>query len=392
MTQTIIQNGLVFYKGRFNQLNILIEDGLIKEIDSDSIGSTDNETEVIDANGQYVIPGFIDLHTHGGYGVDINNASAEKLAFLAEQFATVGTTSFLLSIVTDTVDNTKRIIQQYNEIKNQLSEKSASILGLHLEGPFLAADYKGSMPEHLLIPYNQALLEEYQALAENQIRYITVAPEVEGVLENIPQMKALGIQVSMGHTGASYETASQAINKGAEVCTHTFNAMKLFHQHDPSIFAAVMEDDTVFCELICDGRHVHPGGVRMLMAIKGKAKIVGITDSIMAAGLADGNYRLGVNDITVKDGDAKLSNADVRAGSTLTMINALKNLMDFTGQPLEEIVPILTENPAKVLGMTDEIGVIEVGRRADLNILSKDYDIVETLLAGRLLYHAKQVK
>ena len=199
-------------------------------------------------------------------------------------------------------------------------------------------------------------------------------------------MVSLGMKVSLGHSSASYEIAREAIAGGASVCTHTFNAMKLFHQHDPAIFAAMLEDGNVFCELICDGRHVVEGGVRMLLAAKGNGLVVGITDSIMAAGLPDGEYQLGVNQIVVKDGDAKLATADVRAGSTLTMIQALSNFAAFTERPLEELVPILTENPAKAIGMGHQIGFIEVGYQGDLNIISPtDLSLVQTVIAGQLV-------
>lgn len=387
MKQIIIQNGQVYHRGKFRPLNIVIQDGKIKLLTPYAIDTqTYPDLPVIDAQGQYVLPGFIDIHTHGGYGVDINNASVEDLKHLAKAFGQNGTTSFLLSLVTETVENTKTSIGHYVTAKEQLEADSAKMLGLHLEGPFLSVEYKGSMPEHLLMPYDHQLLAEYQALSKNNIRYITVAPEVEGVVKHIPDMVSLGMKVSLGHSSASYEIAREAIAGGASVCTHTFNAMKLFHQHDPAIFAAMLEDGNVFCELICDGRHVVEGGVRMLLAAKGNGLVVGITDSIMAAGLPDGEYQLGVNQIVVKDGDAKLATADVRAGSTLTMIQALSNFAAFTERPLEELVPILTENPAKAIGMGHQIGFIEVGYQGDLNIISPtDLSLVQTVIAGQLV-------
>lgn len=385
MNQLIIENGLVFYRGSFHALNLYLEDGLIKLITPYKLSTeTYPHAQIIDAKGEYVLPGFIDIHTHGGYGVDVNNAQAEDIQKLATSFGQNGTTSFMVSIVTDTQEHTKATIKHYLTAKENLAPNAANILGIHLEGPFLSHEFKGSMPEHLLIAYDHELLKEYQALSQNNIRYITVAPEVEGVLEKIPEIISLGIKVSLGHSNASYETAREAITGGASVCTHTFNAMKLFHQHDPAIFAAMLEDDNVYCELICDGRHVVEGGVRMLLATKGNKKVVAITDSIMAAGLPDGQYKLGVNDIVVKDGDAKLAYADVRAGSTLTMIQALRNFLSFTDRPIAEIVPLLTENPAKAIGLDHQIGFIEVGYQADLNIIDKEnLTIHQTIIGGR---------
>lgn len=226
------------------------------------------------------------------------------------------------------------------------------------------------------------LLKEYQERAKGNIRYITVSPEVEGIVDDIPAMKALGITVAIGHSGADYDTSWAAIRKGAECCTHTLNAMKLLHQHFPAIMGAALESD-IYCEAICDGRHLHPGTVRLLLKVKGLDKVVAITDSIMAAGLPDGKYKLGVNDVIVEDGDAKLAENGVRAGSTLTQDVALKNLLAFTGKGLEEILPLFTENPAKLIKVFDKKGSIANGKDADLVLLDEKNDIADVFVGGK---------
>lgn len=239
------------------------------------------------------------------------------------------------------------------------------------------------MPEHLLQKANMPLLKEYQDRAEGNIRYITISPEVEGLIDDIPAMKELGITVAIGHSGADYDTSWKAINNGAECCTHTFNAMKLLHQHFPAIMGAALESD-IYCEAICDGRHLHPGTVRLLLKVKGLDKVVAITDSIMAAGLPDGRYKLGVNDVIVEDGDAKLENG-VRAGSTLTQNVALKNLLAFTGKRLEEILPLLSENPARLIKVYDKKGSIADGKDADIVLLDAENDIADVFVGGNLI-------
>jgi N-acetylglucosamine-6-phosphate deacetylase len=288
-------------------------------------------------------------------------------------FAKCGTTSWLASILTDSEEKTLWCIEQYNQYK-KTKRSGAKLIGLHLEGPFLSPDYKGAMPEELLQNGNIELIKKYQDRAQGDIRYITVSPEVEGVLDIIPELSKLGITVSMGHSGADYATAMCAIEKGVKAATHTGNAMRLLHQHEPAIFGAALESD-IYCEIICDGRHLHPGTVRLIVKAKGNKKVVAITDSIMATGLPDGYYHLGVNKIVVENGDAKLVSNGTRAGSTLTQNNALKNLLSFTGLPLEDIIPMLTENPAKLIGIFDKTGSIAEGKNADIVVLDKDNNV-----------------
>ena len=192
--------------------------------------------------------------------------------------------------------------------------------------------------------------------------------------------------VAIGHSGADYDTARKAIANGAMAATHTGNAMKLLHQHFPAIWGAVLEDDQLYCEIICDGRHLHPGTVRLIIKTKGLDRVVAITDSIMAAGLPDGDYKLGVNDVVVVDGDAKLKVGGTRAGSTLTTGKGLLNLLEFTGKPLEEILPLLTENPAKLVGVYDKIGSIEAGKDADIVILNEGCQVVRTFAKGKEVF------
>jgi N-acetylglucosamine-6-phosphate deacetylase len=244
------------------------------------------------------------------------------------------------------------------------------------------------MPGYLLRKSSMSLLKEYQDRAEGAIRYITVSPEVEGVVDDIPAMRALGITVAIGHSGADYETAWRAIRNGAAACTHTFNAMKLLNQHFPAILGAALESD-IYCEAICDGRHLHPGIVRLLLKTKGLDRVIAVTDSIMAAGLSGGTYKLGVNDIVVENGDARLAENNTRAGSTLTQDAALKNLLAFTGRPIEDLLPLLTENPARLIGVFDKKGSIADGKDADLVLLDEKNNVAGVFVGGRCCYNPK---
>ena len=378
MEQYIV-NGKVFLDGSFQEKTIGVEGGCIRILPKD--GALEEGAKVYDAEGKKVVPGFLDIHTHGAVGVDVNAATAEELGKIGHFMATQGTTSWLCSVLTDTKEQTLWCIDEFKKHK-KLENDGADLLGIHLEGPFLAKEFKGAMPEHLLRDADVELLKEYQEAAEGNIRYLTVSPEIEGIVDAIPAVRDLGIVVAIGHSGADYDTSMKAIENGAASCTHIFNAMKLLHQHFPAIMGAAMESD-IYCEAICDGRHLHPGVVRLLIKTKGLDRVVAITDSIMAAGLPDGNYKLGVNDVVVVDGDAKLASNGVRAGSTLTTGQALKNIMKFTRRPIEEVLQLLTVNPAKLIGVFDKKGSIADGKDADLVILDEENNVKDTFVRGK---------
>ncbi len=378
----LIKNGNVLVEGQLTIVDILLEGGKIKKISQDIL--IDKEVEVFDVKGHTVLPGFIDIHTHGGLGVDLNNAEVEDIEKLRKFFASCGTTSFLPTLLTDAKEKLCKCIKNII-VSKKTSIEGSEILGIHLEGPYLCKEYKGAMPEHLLQKPSVEDFEAYQQAAEGAILLMTVSPEVEGVPEFIKEISSTGVVISLGHSGADYETTMKCIENGAKHATHTFNAMKLLHQHSPAISGAVLESD-IYCEAICDGLHLHPAVVRILIKAKGLERVIGVTDSIMATGLGDGNYKLGVNDIVVIDGDARLADLSARAGSILKTSKMLKNLIDFTKRPLSEISKIMSENPARLLDVIDRKGTIEEGKDADLVILNSEYDVIGTFVCGRKVF------
>ena len=357
-------------------MDLGIEDGKITQ---------DVSGEAVDVSGCLVLPGFLDLHTHGGNGVDVNAADAEGLRKIGRFFAAQGTTGWLCSVLTDTEEQTLWCIEQARQVIGAPYD-GAALLGIHLEGPCLAPAYKGAMPEHLLMKRaDPALFEKYQRAAGGHIRYVTLSPEVEGVPELIPALEKMGITVAIGHSGAGYDAAMACIRVGARAGTHVGNAMRLFHQHEPAIFGAVLESD-LYCEAICDGRHLHPGSVRLYLKAKGWDRVVAVTDSIMASGLPDGSYKLGVNDVVVEDGDAKLPDG-TRAGSTLTQAQALRNLVEWTGRSPWECCRLMTANPAALLGLPTK-GSIAPGMDADLVVLDRALNVRRAIVGGRTVYSA----
>lgn len=383
MRELFLKNAWVYQGRRFAPADVLVRDGVLAAVGPDV--SCPAGAQVLDLDGMALAPGFIDVHTHGGDGIDVNAATAQDLHKIGAFFARHGTTGWLCSILTDTEQQTLWCIGQARQAM-EAPGPGARLLGIHLEGPFLAAAYKGAMPEHLLRQGDAGLFRRYQEAAGGAVRYLTVSPEVEGVPEMIAQMSG-ETAVAIGHSGADYETAMRAIGSGAVAATHTFNAMGLFHQHRPAIMGAVLESD-VYCEAICDGRHLHPAAVRLLLKCKGWDRVVAITDSIQAAGLPDGHYKLGVNDVVVEDGDAKLADTGVRAGSTLSQDTALRNLMAFTGKSAAEVLPLLTENPARLVGVFGQKGSIEPGKDADLVVLDRAWNVRRTIVAGESVYEA----
>ena len=378
MNKTYIVNAQVYLDRRFSEATVCMEEGKLQVLEADC---PREDGVVFDAEGLKLVPGFIDTHTHGAVGVDVNGATAEDLEKISCFMASKGTTSWQCSILTDTQEQTEWCIGEFKR-HEKMEQKGADLVGIHLEGPFLAKEYKGAMPEHLLKKNDIPLVRRYQELSGGKINYITISPELEGVQEMIPTLRELGIVVGIGHSGATYDQTMSAIALGATVGTHVGNAMRLFHQHEPAVFGAIMESD-VYCETICDGRHLAPGSVRMYCKAKGLDRIVAITDSIMAAGLPDGNYHLGVNDVVVVDGDAKLASNGTRAGSTLTQDVALKNMLKWLPYALEEILPTLSENPAKEMGLWDRKGSIETGKDADVVLLDEEANVVHVFARGK---------
>ena len=382
MESLVLRNAWVYRGHGFVPGDVLCEGGKIAAIGTDLTAPGARE---LDCEGRMLAPGFIDAHTHGAYGVDVNAATAEDLGRIAAFFASQGTTSWQASVLTDTQEQTLWCLGQIAQAM-KAEGRGAQLLGAHLEGPFLAPEYKGAMPESLLRKGDAALLRRYQRAFPGVVKYLTVSPEVEGVPEMIAEV-AEDVVVAIGHSGADYATAMRAIHSGARCVTHTFNALRLFHQHEPAIMGAALESDA-WCEAICDGRHLHPASVRLLLKCKGWDRVIAVTDSIMAAGLPDGQYKLGVNDVTVVDGDAKLTSTGMRAGSTLTTGQALQNLVAFTGHPVEDVLPLLTSNVAHALRIEERKGSIDPGKDADFVLLDHRLNVRATVVGGVCVYRA----
>lgn len=363
--------------------DIVVRDGKIAGLPRDA-ANVDGLPE-LDAEGLTVLPGFIDIHTHGAANVDVNAADEEGLRTIGRFFASQGVTGWLCSVLTDTPEQTLWCMEQARKVIEGGPYDGAALLGVHLEGPCLSSEYKGAMPEHLLMhEATSELFGRYQRASGGHVRYTTLAPEVPGVEKIIPELNAMGIVCAIGHSGAGYDQSMACVEAGAASATHLGNAMRLFHQHDPAIWGVALESD-LYVEAICDGRHLHPGSVRLYLKDKGWDRVVAVTDSIMAAGLPDGKYKLGVNDVVVEDGDAKLADTGVRAGSTLTLAQALRNIVKFADTDTAHAARLMTANPARLIGLPTK-GRIALGCDADLTIMDDGLEVVRTIVGGRTVY------
>ncbi len=357
----LYKNGSALIDGKLVKTDIVANHGRIIAIERDVV--PDEQTEVIDCTGRYVLPALIDTHTHGANGYDFNSADTEGMKKILEFYISHGVGTVFPTVMTDSDETICRQLSLIAELAKEYPE----IKGIHLEGPFLSEKYCGAMPtEYLQTPSFDKFLQ-YQKAANGLIKIVTVAPELPGAIDFIVEATTAKVNVSLGHSDADGETVFKALKAGANSFTHWGNAMAPLDRHNLNVVGAGMLS-SAYCEVICDGKHVDKDVLRLLVKTKGIDKVVGITDSIMATGLADGQYKLGVNDVTVKDGDAKITGTDIRAGSTLDAYQGLANAVTFTGLPLAEAIKIWTVNPAKRIGMLDRLGTIELGKDADFII------------------------
>ena len=373
----ILKNALVMDEDFcLKELDIRIENEKITEIGKGLSGN-----DVLDFTGRYILPGFIDTHIHGAYGIRIDDAVGDYNR-ITEFEASQGVTA--IAITTDTAEFTDILEQIERAVVISEKCKGTKIVAIHAEGPFLSQSKKGAMsPEYILAPDNEKLDKMIEA-GKGMLKLITIAPDNDGSIEFIHYAKSKGLVVSMGHTDADYETAVSAIDAGATQLTHTFNAMRAINHREPGILGAVFENESVKCEVICDYIHLHPAIIKMIYKIKGADKINMISDSGTAAGLDISGFEVNGVKRYIKDGVVRLADGTI-AGSARTLLDGVKNLVS-SGIPLEDVSKMASLNPAKTLGIDDETGSIAVGKLADLVILDKDLNVCETFINGKSEY------
>ena len=345
---------------------------------------------VIDNQDRIVVPGFIDLHIHGAAGHDLMEATPEAVSAAATYLARHGTTSFLPTTVTASLERTLNAARGLGELirasqsSHGASDKipGAQPLGIHFEGPFLNIKKRGAHPASQVRKPSTETLARFLDAAGGVARVFTLAPELEGSLAVLEYARSRGLRVGIGHSNATCEEAERSIAAGATHAVHVYNAMRPFMHRDTGIIGAVLTDDRVSAELICDGVHVEPTAIKLLVRAKGVERVILVSDSLSGAGMPDGNYRLGNFSVHVAGGVCRTVEGNL-AGSTVTLDAALRNLASFTGLSYQACLPCATVNPARILGLEKQKGVIAPGADADLAILDRSYYVTQTYVRGR---------
>lgn len=373
----LIRNGLVFLGGNFVKADIRTKQDRFEEIGTKESLLPKPEEKVIEAEGLYVLPGLVDVHSHGRAGEDFNFAGEQELHKMCCSYAECGVTSVLATTMTNEPSAIVRAMEQIGHYRSK-PHSGAGLIGIHMEGPFLGKDKKGAHDERYLRPIDAAWFDKMQQLCGNSIRIVSLDPNLEGAEEFIANCKKNGVVASLAHTGCDYETAARAARAGANHVTHLFNAMNPLHHRAPGLVGAAF-DFELYSELICDGIHLHPTIIRMMFAMKPE-KMLLISDSMQAAGLPDGTYSLGGLEVFVRDKKATLADGTI-AGSTTDVYSAMKNVIQF-GVPKEQAVLSASYLPAKSIGMEQTIGAIAVGAQADFLLAETDFQLKEVYIRG----------
>ena len=356
---------------RLVQGDIEIEDGKILRVGKDL--PRKEEDLAVDCAGSYtVVPGFVDVHIHGCAGADTCDATREALEAMAAFLLAHGVTSFCPTTMTTSRETIQAALLAAKDMMDHPMEEGARVVGVNMEGPFIAKERKGAQKEEDILPPDFPLFQRFYEESGGIVRLVDVAPEQPGGLEFVEKASQL-CTVSIAHTTADYDQAKAAFDKGVTHATHLFNAMSGLHHRKPGVVGAVFDDSRVRGELICDGFHIHPAVLRAAFRLLGDRALI-VSDSMRANGMPEGEaFDLGGQMVTVHQGKALLPDGTI-AGSVTNLHQEIKNLVSF-GVPFEQAVKAATLLPARAIGLDGEIGSIAPGKRADLVVLDENLDI-----------------
>lgn len=349
-------------------------------------GTAATDCEEINAEGLYITPGFIDLHIHGGCGFDTLDGNTAGLRKMALFHARGGTTSFLPTIAAGSPEVMEKALATVSALYLR-NTGGAALLGAHLEGPYLNPERAGCQNKAYFRPPDTGEMERLISIGDGCLKMVTLAPELPGAMKLMKLLNREGIVISAGHSQASYEETGTAITAGLRHAVHLFNASGPLHHRNPGLVGAVLTHREVTAEIVADGHHLHPAMLRLLLEIKGKRGLVLVTDAVRAAGMTDGAYDFAGQKIVVTKGKAELHEGRL-AGSTITMIDAVKNVVNLAGLPLHEAIRMASLNPARVLGIEDQKGAIAPGMDADIVLMDKDFNIKLVMVQGEIVFNS----
>lgn len=384
MAARVLRGNVVLPDGVREGGVVVVEDGVIAAVAGDDAPYTGAD----DLGAGYIAPGLVDLHTHGIAGADTMDATSASLSLMARRYAAHGVTSFLPTTMTQSAENTLAAIQAvraYMAAQDAGEMPGARAVGLHLEGPWLSREYKGAQNELYMTPPDAASVERYLDAGADALIKVSLAPELPGAGAAITELRRHGIYVSIAHTAATYDDVKRAVELGATHVTHCFNAMSPLHHRQPGVAGAALLHDDLYAELIADGVHVHPAVMRLLVRVKGRERVMLITDSMSATELSDGDYALGGQAVHVREGQARLESGSL-AGSTLTLDRAVRNMVDLCGVPLHDAVYMATTVPSAAIGLGGRKGQLRAGYDADLALFDTNMQPIRTLIAGRVVW------
>lgn len=383
MASLLIQGPKIYTEHVIEEGILSIEEGRINEIISTNDAAS--YQEIIKFPTSYsLIPGRIDLHIHGVANVDVMDATPQALSTMSKMLAQEGTTGFLATTMSMPIENISAAIKNVADYMQSPHEVGARILGLHLEGPFIAADKMGAHQGEYLLPPDIELMKTWQTLAKGAIKLVTLAPELLGAEALIQCLHELNIVASIGHSNATFSEAQHAIDQGCQHVTHLFNAMSGMNHRAPGVALAALQNK-VLCELIADGQHVAWEMLKFVMRVKGQHELCTVTDSMRAKCMPPGQYFLGDQEVFVSNVDARLADGTL-AGSILTMEKAVQNLLEHDICDLMQSIYLSSINPAKQLGIFEQVGSIAPGKWADLVVLDENYRVMMTICRGKIIF------
>jgi N-acetylglucosamine-6-phosphate deacetylase len=347
-------------------------------------GAASEGAEIIDLTGHWIVPGFVDMHVHGGGGASFTSGTPEEILQGVRTHREHGTTTIVASTVTGEMD----FLAQRAALLSELVEQG-DLAGVHFEGPFISPCRKGAHSEALLRDPDPADVRKLMDAARGTAKMFTLATEMPGGLDSVRLLAENGVIAAIGHTDATYEQTVEAIEAGATVATHLFNAMPALGHRTPGPIAALLEDERVTVELINDGTHLHRASLELAYRAAGSSRVAFITDAMDAAGFGDGIYHLGPLEVEVRDSVARLVEGGSIAGSTLTLDTAFKRAVTVDGLAVEDVVRSISANPARLLGVDDRVGSLEPGKDADLVVLDAEFALVGVMRKGEWVVDPK---